>query len=149
MNLNSEDIYNNIASFRNKHNYTLEKMAELTGMSDKSAYSGMIKNKRMKLEYLINLVNKTELTIEDIFTPSTKYQQEPAPIDCVNEDNFEIKEFDCLECIEKQKEIDYWKNKFYALCDETREVERKYRELLERTHEPKKGEPPAIDKKVS
>ncbi|MBL7970085.1 MAG: hypothetical protein JNL03_01085 [Prolixibacteraceae bacterium] len=46
--------------------------------------------------------------------------------------------YSCPECVNKQKEIDYWKGKFYSLCDESREVERKYRELLEGKIEMKK-----------
>lgn len=49
---------------------------------------------------------------------------------------------DCVECINKQKEIEYWKSKFYALCDESREIERKYIQLLEHNTESKKETPP-------
>lgn len=48
----------------------------------------------------------------------------------------------CIECINKQKEIDYWKGKFYALCEESREIERKYIQLLEQNAESKKETPP-------
>jgi len=46
--------------------------------------------------------------------------------------------YSCPECVSKQKEIERWRNKFDALYDETREVERKYRELLEGKLELKK-----------
>lgn len=56
----------------------------------------------------------------------------------VNPLNEKITLYTCPECVNKQKDIDYWKGKFYALCEESREVERKYRELLEGKIEVKK-----------
>lgn len=56
-----------------------------------------------------------------------------------------ITTYTCPDCIKKQKEVDIWKGKFYALCDESREVERKYRELLEEKIEIKKETPTATD----
>ena len=109
MNLNSDDVYNNIESFKNKNGYTLDKMAELTGMSDKSAYSGMIKNKRMKLEYLVNLINNTGITFEQLFRPFTNYQQEDNPINKVEEPEHSIRIISCPECIEKERTIQYMK----------------------------------------
>lgn len=60
------------------------------------------------------------------------------PTENVNLSSELITLYTCPECVNKQKEIDYWKSKFYALCDESREVERKYRELLEEKIEVKK-----------
>jgi len=142
MNLNSEDIYSNIESFRNKHGYTLEKMAEIIGMSDKSAYSGMIKNRRLKFKYFINLLNNTDLTADQLLFSSTKYQQANTKVDKVQDEEIKVRSFSCPDCIEKDKETELWKSKFYALCDESREVERKYRELLEAKIEVKKETQP-------
>jgi hypothetical protein len=81
----------------------MEKMAEMVGMSDRSAYHGMIKNKRMKLKYLINLINNAGITSDQIFRSSTKYQQE----ELVNQANDpKVTIYSCPNCISKQREID-------------------------------------------
>jgi DNA-binding XRE family transcriptional regulator len=105
MSLNSEDIYNNIESFRNKHGLSQDRMAEIIGMSGKSAYSAMIKNKRMKFEYLINLINNSEMTIEQLFKESIKYEQEENSKQVVEEKSIPVIKYSCLDCIEKQNTI--------------------------------------------
>lgn len=134
MNLNSDDIYNNIESFRNKNNLSQDKMAEIIGMSGKSAYSGMIKYKRMKFEYLINLINNSSMTIEQLFRMSTKSEQ------CKNNEGLQILEDGCPNCREKDKEIS-------KLKSDLLDTQNKYIHLLEKG-EVKKEIAPASNQKA-
>ena len=75
MSLNIDDIYNNLESFRNKHDYTLDEMAKLIGLSNKSSYKSMLKTKSMKLEYIVNLLSNSDMTVERLFGLSRNYIQ--------------------------------------------------------------------------
>lgn len=59
--LNEEDIYNSIESFRNSRGLSQSKMADIMGLSNKQAYSNMIKKRTMKMVYFINLLNQYNL----------------------------------------------------------------------------------------
>ncbi len=122
--LNSEDVYDNIESYRNKQGYSQDKMAEIIGMSGKSAYSAMIKNRRMKFEYLINLLNNSTMTVDQLFRGSTKYEHQQSKKGDVEEIDTEIKAFSCTDCVSKQKEIELLK----LLLDTKDELLNKYKE---------------------
>ncbi len=101
--------------------------------------------------YLSDMINgRVPLTdqisnkIYELFQIEITAESEEKPLSTkekANEVSESITLYTCQECVNKQKEIDLWKSKFYALCDESREVERKYRELLEAKIELKKETP--------
>lgn len=99
MNLNEDDIYNSIESYRNKAGYNQDKMAEIMGLESKQAYSNMIKNKTMKMIYFINLINKTGVSYQHFLdTISTKQPYK-------NEEKPQVLEDGCALCREKDKRI--------------------------------------------
>lgn len=109
MDLNEDDIYNSLESYRNKMGYSQEKMAELVGLATKQTYANMIKNKTMKFSYFINLINNTGLS-SDYFlnlTPRKEQQEqkiykEVEVIKDFIEENYERK---CPVCATKDKLI--------------------------------------------
>lgn len=104
--LNTEEIYANLDSLRKKKGYSQDKMAELIGMGGKSAYSKMLKLKSMKLEYLVNLLNNTDITFEQLSGLSSKYKPVETKVDKVEEKTTVVTTFSCPDCISKQREID-------------------------------------------
>ena len=61
----------------------------------------MVKNKTMKLVYLVQLLNNTDISPNQLFGISTR-NEEIKP----NISEPEIKTYSCQDCISKQKEID-------------------------------------------
>jgi len=120
MNLSIQDIYDRVESVKTFHGYSQDKMAELMGLSNKQAYSNMIKKKTMKLKYLVNLANNSGESIDKFFTKSTKEQLYKNFDNVTESTEPEIKYFSCPDCIKKQKEI-----------DELLEYRQKYIECLE------------------
>jgi transcriptional regulator with XRE-family HTH domain len=124
MNLSIQDIYDRVESLKTFNGYSQDKMAELMGLSNKQAYSNMIKKKTMKLKYLVNLVNNSGESIDKFFTKSTKEQlYKNNDISSVITEP-EIKLFHCQECINKQ-------NKLEQAEKERDDYRQKYIECLE------------------
>lgn len=108
--LKEEDIYNAFESYRNKNGLSQEQMAELIGLRTKQAYGNMIKNKTMKLKYLINLINNTGISSDSILNVETIKKQQNEKIYNPEESvNFisdkKVTFYTCPDCIEKEKTI--------------------------------------------
>jgi len=134
--LKEEDIYNGFESYRNKNGLSQEQMARLVGLSTKQAYGNMIKNRTMKVKYLINLINNTGVSSDMILNlGSRKEQHIVAPY--TNEEQINIASdqkmtfYSCPECIEKETQIKAWKDKLLDKCLELDEINLKYQKLLE------------------
>jgi DNA-binding XRE family transcriptional regulator len=141
--LKEEDIYNGFESYRNKNGLSQEQMAHLVGLSTKQAYGNMIKNRTMKLKYLINLVNNTGVSSDVILNLGSRKEQQsiqPYPLDeRVNLASDEkLTFYNCPECIEKEKQIKIWKDKLLEKCLEIDNTNLKYQRLLEEYLEVKK-----------
>lgn len=69
MNLTEKNIINALESYKNYHALTVEKMAELCGMSDKARYSDWRngKTKNAKLVYFLNFLKNTNTNPEKFF----------------------------------------------------------------------------------
>lgn len=106
MNLSIQDVYDSVESFRQVNGFSQDKMAEHMGLSNKQAYSNMIKNKTMKLKYIVSLVNNTGESIEKFFSKSTNQQQYINKNILSHAIEPEVKYFNCPECINKQKELE-------------------------------------------
>lgn len=144
MNLNEDDIYNSLESYRNKMGYSQEKMAELVGLATKQTYANMIKNKTMKFSYFINLINNTGMSSDYFLNLSTRKEQQEQKEEVkslnipgttpVNVKTYGVANptykgtghqdivtdpkmtfYTCPECIAKQKEIDALKIAIEAL----------------------------------
>ena len=148
--LKEEDIYNGFESYRNKNGLSQEQMALLVGLKTKQAYGNMIKNKTMKVKYLINLINNTGVSSDSILNLETrkKHQNQNLypPEENVNLISDEKMTFyTCSDCIEKQKDIE-WLKKENKLLEDNIALQN---ELLEKYRgDTKKEIPPASDQKV-
>lgn len=108
--LKEEDVYNGFESYRNKNGLSQEQMAELVGLKTKQAYGNMIKNKTMKVKYLINLINNTGVSSDSILNIETRKKQpikkSYAPDENINFIGDEkVTFYTCPECIEKENII--------------------------------------------
>lgn len=144
--LNEEDVYNGFESYRNKNGLSQEQMAVLVGLKTKQAYGNMIKNKTMKLKYLINLINNTGVSSDYILNPETRKKQQgkdlnnpPENINIASDEKVTF--YTCPDCIEKQKEINALKRENQLLEDKIS----LQNELLDKYREPTKKETEATD----
>ena len=110
MNLNEDEIYFSLESYRNKMGYSQEKMAEIVGLATKQTYRNMINNKTMKFSYFINLINNTGLS-SDYFLP-IETRKEPQGRKEYNNDEqvnlsaeAKVTRYSCPDCIEKENTI--------------------------------------------
>ena len=117
--LSENHIYDKLESFRNQRGYSQEKMAEIMGLSNKQAYSNMVKKKTMKMIYFINLINKTGLSAYEFFKD----------IEDNKASDVKMQYFSCPDCIEKQKKIDNleherddFRNKYIECLEDFREL---------------------------
>lgn len=145
----------NFISLNIKYLFEIQDLSEvefgkLFGLG-RGAIQSYIANKATpKIETIQKLTVKYGLTIDEFVTSDiskiiiegknrTKSHPEIETPNVISDPKVTL--YTCPECVNKQKEIDYWKSKFYALCDDSRETERKYRELLEAKIELKKETP--------
>ncbi len=101
MNLNEQNIYDNLESYRNNKGYNQTEMAEIVGLATKQAYSRMISNKTMKLAYLINLVNNSDISLDKLFDKSRSTIKQ---LD-IAEEGSDMKFYSCPDCRPREKEI--------------------------------------------
>ncbi|WP_319228470.1 hypothetical protein [Draconibacterium orientale] len=101
--LKEQDIYDNLESFRNKNSYSQSKMAELMGLSNKQAYSNMVKNKTMKMIYFVNLLNHSNLDVSRFFYSDHTYTDVSRKNNGPEEPS--IITYSCQDCIKKEKTI--------------------------------------------
>lgn len=64
MPVKEDDIYHSIERFKRKNGLSQEKMAAIMGLSTKQAYANMMKNHTMKLKYLVNIINHSQLPVD-------------------------------------------------------------------------------------
>lgn len=124
----------NIKYLFEKQNLSEVDFGKLFGLG-RGAIQSYIANKATpKIETIQKMTVRFGLSIDEFVNSEIGKQADLkrlVPEESINQTTENFTFYSCPECINKQKEIDTWKSKFYALCDESREVERKYRELLE------------------
>lgn len=64
--LDIDSIFDNIISYKNKHNYSLDKMAELFGMRGKGSFSRVLDSRNVGIKYFINFLNNPEVNANEI-----------------------------------------------------------------------------------
>ena len=101
MNLNEQNIYDNLESYRNNKGFNQTEMAGIVGLATKQAYSRMISNKTMKLAYLINLVNNSDISLDKLFDRGKSTIKQPDIV----EEGSEMKFYSCPDCRPREIEI--------------------------------------------
>ena len=64
--LDIDSIFDNIISYKNKNNYSLDKMAELFGMKGKGSFSRVLDSRNVGIKYFIQFLNNPEVNANEI-----------------------------------------------------------------------------------